>query len=181
MIDADLDLENSAINFSSASHRQSVTMKDNCFELSHVALDGPIVEADFSPSIGTRLKLLAEQERRRGSNEKEFIFVKTLTGKTISLEYSPFFDVNRVMLMIEVREGIPVDQQRLVFAGNQLQNSRLLSDYNISAESTLHLILRLRGGMYQATSGRYVQVSICHFLLFLARLVITPTLTFIFR
>ena len=163
LIDADLDLENSSINFSSASLRTSVTMEDNCFELSHVEVNGPIVEADFYPSIGTRLRLLAEQECRRGSNEKESIFVKTLTGKVISLAYSPFFDVNRVMLMIEEAEGIPVDQQRLVFAGKQLENSRHLFDYNISAESTLHLILRLRGGMYQATSGRYVQVSICHF------------------
>ena len=176
MIDVDdLDLGDSAINFLSASLRQSVTMEDNCFELRHVELEGP----DFSPKIVTRLELLAEQERRRGSNEKEFIFVKTLTGKTISLEYSPFFDVNRVKFMISLIEGIPFDQQRLVFAGNQLQDSRLLSEYNISAKSTLHLILRLRGGMYQATSGRYVQASMLRSLFLSSRVI--PSLILIFK
>ena len=180
MIDVDdLDLGDSAINFLSASLRQSVTMEDNCFELRHVELEGPILDADFSPKIVTRLELLAEQERRRGSNEKEFIFVKTLTGKTISLEYSLFFDVNRVKFMISLIEGIPVDQQRLVFAGNQLQDSRLLSEYNISAKSTLHLILRLRGGMYQATSGRYVQASMLRSLFLSSRVI--PSLILIFQ
>ena len=81
--------------------------------------------------------------RLRGGKQ---IFVRTLTGKTIALEVTDGDTIQTIKTQLREREGIPEDQQRLVFAGKQLDDSKTIADYNIQKENTIHLVLRLRGG-----------------------------------
>ncbi len=74
------------------------------------------------------------------------VFIKTLSGKTTTLDLDRADTIASVKNRIQEKEGIAQGEQRLIFGGKQLEDDRTLSDYNINAESTEHMVLRLRGG-----------------------------------
>jgi len=91
------------------------------------------------------------------------LFVKTLTGKTVSIEVEEGESIEDVKAKIAEKEGIPPEQQRLIFGGQQLQDSKTLDDYDVGDDATLHLVLRLRGGMQlfvKTLTGKTVSIEV---------------------
>lgn len=84
------------------------------------------------------------------------LFVKTLTGKTVSIEVEEDESIEDVKAKIAEKEGIPPEQQRLIFGGQQLQDAKTLGDYDVGDDATLHLVLRLRGGGGSSSSSRNI-------------------------
>lgn len=86
------------------------------------------------------------------------IFIKTMSGKTIDFDMNILDTVDSLHRFISEREGVPIDQQRLIFASKQLESGHFLSDYNIKNGACVHLVLRLRGGMHHESSNGGVAV-----------------------
>jgi ubiquitin len=96
-----------------------------------------------SPAAPASCSALSTALNMRGGMQ---LFVKTLTGKTVSIEVEEGESIEDVKAKIAEKEGIPPEQQRLIFGGQQLQDAKTLDDYNVGDDATLHLVLRLRGG-----------------------------------
>jgi hypothetical protein len=109
---------------------------------------GPSNHQPFLPHVHTEVRLVT------GSESARAIYIQTLTGKKFPLVVSPAETTESVMAKICDEEGIPIDQQRLLFAGKQLESGYSLAEYNVSDGATLYLVLRLRGGMAHWTSSR---------------------------
>ena len=105
-----------------------------------------VMAVKSDPTVATAATTAVDMNKILGLRGGMQVFVKTLSGKTISVECEPDESIESLKEKIMAKEGVPPDQQRIIFGGKQLDTQKNLSDYDIDDDSTLHLVLRLRGG-----------------------------------
>ena len=101
-----------------------------------------------------KINIMIVYLRNLSKKGNKTLYVKTLTGKNIHINYEDDYTIENIKELVQKQEGIPPNQQRLIYAGKQLDDYMTINDYNIFELSTLHLVLRLRGGMHHITSSR---------------------------
>jgi ubiquitin C len=137
--EAQIPVENQRLLFGGASLDDDRTVGDYGVSHGNTILLSTSVVPRLPQTIETLDKLTVQDEVQ--------IFVRNLNGKTMAVMISPSDTVDRLHELVFERTGIPTSEQRLLYGGKQLEAGRLLSDYGILKESTLHLVLRLRGGL----------------------------------
>lgn len=116
----------------------------------------------FSSKVLTNLDKKLKLKKLTSISGGMQVFVKTLTGKTISVDCEPDESIESLKAKINEKEGIPPEEQRIIFGGKQLDSLKSLSDYDIEEDSTVHLVLRLRGGLlrlYNLIRGYFQRIS----------------------
>ena len=130
---------------------------DKEYEAFEISKTNPLAWHHFAAGLDAYFEPCEKKKPAAGKKGKRSSFdvtVKTLTGKSIPLNVQASLTLGKLKKKVQDAEGIPVDQQRLMFGGEQMEDGHTLSDYNIQKGSVIHLVLRLRGGMYHPAAAR---------------------------